>query len=71
MEENLHYIEENACCVAIFHPGYLDHYILTHSSFTHVRAMECDFLCSEWLKKWLAQHQIELVDFRNYQDIAL
>ncbi|WP_270640287.1 ChbG/HpnK family deacetylase [Longibaculum muris] len=71
MEENLHYIKENACCVAIFHPGYLDHYILTHSSFTHVRAMECEFLCSEWLKNWLAQHQIELVDFRNYQDIAL
>ena len=71
MEENLHYIKENACCVAIFHPGYLDHYILTHSSFTHVRAMECEFLCSEWLKNWLVQQHIELVDFRNYQDMAL
>ena len=62
----LQQIQENPCSVAIFHPGYLDQYILTHSSFTHIRAMECDFLCSDWVKNWLKDNQIQLVDFRHY-----
>ncbi|WP_050637146.1 ChbG/HpnK family deacetylase [Candidatus Stoquefichus sp. SB1] len=67
MQDNFQLIKENECSVAIFHPGYLDQYILTHSSFTKIRAMECDFLCSEWLKQWICDHQIELVNFKNYQ----
>lgn len=67
MQEHLEGILNRECSVAIFHPGYLDHYILTHSSFTHVRAMECEFLCSDWLKDWIQKHNIQLVDFRNYK----
>lgn len=68
MEEHLEQIKSSPCCVAIFHPGYLDQYILTHSSFTKIRAMECDFLCSDWIKKFIKENQIQLVDFRNYQE---
>lgn len=68
MQEHLEKIKSNPCSVAIFYPGYLDQYILTHSSFTHIRAMECDFLCSDWLKQWVKDNNIELVDFRNYQE---
>ncbi len=68
MQEHLEKIKSNPCSVAIFHPGYLDQYILTHSSFTHIRAMECAFLCSDWLKQWVKDNNIELVDFRNYQE---
>lgn len=60
-------IKSHPCSVAIFHPGYLDNYILTHSSFTHIRAMEYEFLCSEWLKNFIKDNKIELVDFRNYK----
>lgn len=67
MQEHLDDIKTNPCSVAIFHPGYLDQYILTHSSFTKIRAMECEFLCSDWLKNWIDENQIELVDFRNYK----
>lgn len=67
MNKNIHIMEENPCAVAIFHPGYLDQYILTHSSYTNIRAMECDFLCSQWLKDWIKEHQVQLVDFRNYK----
>lgn len=67
MEEHLQDIKGHDCCVAIFHPGYLDQYILTHSSFTLIRAMECDFLCSDWLKNWIQTNNIELVDFKNYR----
>lgn len=68
MNEHLKDLENNDCCIAVFHPGYLDQYILTHSSFTNIRAMECEFLCSDWLKQWIKEHQIQLVDFRNYKN---
>lgn len=68
MEEHLKEIISNPCSVAIFHPGYLDQYILTHSTFTHVRAIECEFLCSNWLKEWIKENQIKLVDFRDYKE---
>lgn len=65
MNEHLEDIKHNNCTVMIFHPGFLDQYILTHSSFTLIRAMECDFLCSDWLKQWIKDNNIELVDFRE------
>ena len=67
MNKHLDIVKDNPCAVAVFHPGYLDQYILTHSSYTFIRAMECDFLCSQWLKQWIKENNIELVDFRNYQ----
>ncbi len=67
MNQHLDIIKNSPCAIAVFHPGYLDQYILTHSSFTFIRAMECDFLCSQWLKQWIKENNIELVDFRNYQ----
>jgi len=67
MEEHLEEIKHNKCSVAIFHPGFLDQYILTHSTYTLIRPMECDFLCSDWLKNWIKDNHIQLVDFRNYE----
>ena len=61
MEDNLGMLKDNECCIAIFHPGYLDQYILTNSSYTLIRPMECDFLCSDWLKDWIKQNDIQLV----------
>ncbi|MCD8027678.1 MAG: ChbG/HpnK family deacetylase [Erysipelotrichaceae bacterium] len=68
MQGHLDDIKNNLCSVAIFHPGYLDQYILTHSSYTLIRPMECDFLCGNWIKEWIKENNIELVDFRNYKD---
>ena len=48
VENNLDFIKNHDISVMVFHPGYLDQYILEHSSFTLIRAMECDFLCSKW-----------------------
>ena len=61
-------MEQYDCNVLVFHPGFLDQYILTHSSFTLIRPMECEFLCSDWLKDWLKDHHIELTDFRKIKD---
>lgn len=65
MNENAEIAKQYDCCVFVFHPGYLDHYILTHSSFTLIRAMECDFLCSDWIRDWIKDHHFELTDFRK------
>ena len=65
VENNLDFIKNHDVSVMVFHPGYLDQYILEHSSFTLIRAMECDFLCSKWLKDWLEKNKIELTDFRK------
>lgn len=68
VENSLDFIKNHNVSVMIFHPGYLDQYILTHSSFTLIRAMECDFLCSSWLKSWLKENKIELTDFRKVKN---
>lgn len=64
---NLENMKRNDCSICVFHPGYLDQYLLTHSSFTFIRPMECDFLCSEWLQDFLKENNIKLVNFRNYK----
>lgn len=66
-ESQLSNIQKNECSLLVFHPGYLDQYILEHSSYTLIRPMECEFLCSQWLKDWLKHHHIEVVSFRDYQ----
>ena len=66
-ESQLSNIQRNECSLVVFHPGYLDQYILEHSSYTLIRPMECEFLCSQWLKDWLKHHHIEVVSFRDYQ----
>lgn len=55
------------CAVLVFHPGYLDQYILDHSSYTFIRVMETEFLCSDKLKKYIEKNNIQLVDFNNYR----
>lgn len=51
--------------VVVFHPGYLDYYILTHSSYTVIRPFETEFLTSEYLKAFVATNKLELSDFRK------
>lgn len=68
VRNSLSEMEQYDCNVLVFHPGFLDQYILTHSSFTLIRPMECEFLCSDWLKDWLKDHHIELTDFRKIKD---
>lgn len=66
MEESYQKLKDRPVCVAIFHPGFLDQDILNQSSFTLIRPMECDFLCSKWLKDWLKENKIEVTDFRYF-----
>lgn len=60
MVENAH---EGACDVMIFHPGYLDGYIMKNSSLTVPRVLEVDMLCNEETKKWIKSQNIMLVTY--------
>ena len=52
-------MKKEECTIAIFHPGYLDQFILDNSSYTKIRPMECEFLCSQWVKEFLYKNNIK------------
>ena len=49
----------------VFHPGYLDSYLLSHSSMTKIREKECEMLCSRAAKDWLDQQDIRQVTYKD------
>lgn len=49
----------------IFHPGYLDDYILNKSSLTIARTKEVSASCSERIKEYLAKNNINLYTYRD------
>ena len=52
--------------IFVAHPGYLDQFILTHSSLTEDRTKEVDALIDPELRAWLeAQPNLKLVDYRD------
>lgn len=57
---------EDETVVMVFHPGYLDDFILSHSSLTVNRTKEVDALVDPALRAWLeAQPDLRLVDYRD------
>ncbi|MCH3926496.1 MAG: ChbG/HpnK family deacetylase [Atopobiaceae bacterium] len=59
-------IEEDGTTVVVLHPGYLDAYILEHSSLTVNRTKEVDALIDPELRSWLeAQPGLQLIDYRD------
>lgn len=58
---------DNECPMFVCHPGWLDNFILTHSSLTVNRTKEVEMLCDPKTREWLADHDIRLV---TYDDLA-
>ncbi len=61
----LNVAKEDMPSVAVFHPGYLDDYLLNNSSLTVNRTKEVAMLCDPAMKTWLEEHDVELVDYRD------
>lgn len=51
--------------VAVFHPGYLDAYLLTHSSLTVNRTKEVDMLCDPATRAWLEEQNVEQIGYKD------
>ncbi|MDD6511957.1 ChbG/HpnK family deacetylase [Sharpea azabuensis] len=58
-------IKEKECSILVFHPGFIDQYLLDHSSYTLIRPMETAFLCSEELKLWMKENHVEAINFKQ------
>ncbi len=54
---------EDGCDMMVFHPGYIDAYLLKTSSMTTPRAMEAEMLCDPRTKEWLKTQDIQLVTY--------
>lgn len=53
--------------ILVFHPGYLDQYVLENSSYTKIRTLELDFLCSDYLKEWKSKNNVRFITFKEIQ----
>lgn len=49
------------------HAGFVDRDLFRRSSFTLIRAMEADFICSEELINWVKTNNVELVSFKDFK----
>ena len=57
---------EGESVVVVCHPGYLDSFILAHSSLTTNRAKDVDMLVDPAMRAWLeAREGLRLVDYRD------
>lgn len=66
IHETVDGMDDDETVVMVFHPGYLDNFILTHSSLTTDRTKEVDTLIDPDVRTWLeAQPNLRLVDYRD------
>ena len=66
IRESVEQMADGETVIFVAHPGYLDHFILTHSSLTEDRTKEVDALIDPELRAWLeAQPDLKLVDYRD------
>lgn len=54
---------EDGYAMMVNHPGFLDWYILTHSSLTVPRTHEVEMLTDPNMKQWLVDHDVELIRY--------
>lgn len=54
---------ENEMSMVIYHPGYLDAYIMRNSSLLKQRVLEVEAACSEETKIWMKEHEIQVATY--------
>lgn len=57
--------DETVVQLAVFHPGYLDDYMLHHSSLTFPRTKEVVMLTDQTVREWLCEQTVQLIDYRD------
>lgn len=51
------------------HPGYIDQYLLDHSSYNITRAKEVEIACSKELKEWAQKNNVSFITFEDIQKL--
>lgn len=54
---------EDGCDLMVFHPGYLDAYLLDHSTMTTAHVWEADMLCRPQVRAGLEKQPVQLVAY--------
>lgn len=54
---------DGGCYLYVCHPGYLDDYLLKHSSLTVPRVDEVEMLCDPETRAWLAENDFKLITY--------
>lgn len=49
----------------IFHPGYIDEFVMTYSSFNLLRCREVQLLCSKELRNYFQEKEVEIISYRD------
>lgn len=65
IEDAVREAKDGECEMMVFHPGYIDPYLLSHSSMTITRVKECEMLCQRTVKEWLDQQDICQVTYKD------
>jgi chitin disaccharide deacetylase len=65
LKKTIENADEEGYYMFICHPGYLDGYILKHSSLTIPRPMEVDMVCDPNTRKWLKETGVDLITYDN------
>ena len=58
-------MDKDECDMFIFHPGYIDAYLLRKSSMTTTRAKEVEMLCDPETKSWLDNQDVTFVTYND------
>lgn len=53
----------NKINMIVFHPGYVDQYLLNNSSLSLERTIDCEILCSDTFKNKVKDNDIELITY--------
>lgn len=57
--------EMNTIGIVVYHPGYLDQFIMNNSSLTFPRIMETAMLCSKETKAYIENYRVELITYKE------
>lgn len=62
-QDMVEHAHEDGYDMLVFHPGYLDAFILQTSSLTIPRTQEVEMSCAEATKAWIKDHQLHLYTY--------
>ena len=63
VQDAVEHAHEDGCDMMVFHPGYIDAYLLKTSSMTTPRAYEAAMLSDPATRLWLEQQPVQLVTY--------
>lgn len=71
-ESHLLHVNDGSITVHAWHPGYVDYYVYRRGDYTppaqcfkDIRTVDVHALCSEEVKNWIRENQIELINMRD------